>query len=225
MLDNETIKQLKAEYGVIFSVKLFGSDYVFRPLKVREYRDIVDSAESSADKEEMVVTFGTVWPEDLTKLMSKAGAVSALASEILECSDFFDVKASKSVFDGARAEAQDVVSIMKALILAVHQELNLVESDVDNMTFSQLAKKAALAEQILTIKKVVNDPNMEFNLEIVDPEEALKADKELQQREFEKVLNTYDPDLATTLGAASTNDPLAAKLQADLHKAKEQGLI
>jgi len=226
VVQEELIAQLKEKYGnTLFSLSIFGKDYVFRPLNVGEYRDLVSSDLPTDEKEDMIVSRAVVWPEDLSGVMTKAGIVSSLASEILDCSNFFDVKSCKAIFDSARAEAQDIVNIMKALILAVHQEFNLNEVDVDSMTFAELSKKAALAEQILTIKKVVNDPNMEFNLEIVDPEEIAAADRAVQQREFEKAINSHDPDLQSTLGTAPTSDPLAAKLQAGMQKAKEQGLL
>lgn len=226
MIQEQLIRELKKQHGDhLFSISMFGKDYVFRPLTVAEYRHLVTSELPVDEKEDLIVSQAVVWPEDLSEVMTKAGIVSSLASEILEYSDFFDVKSCKVIFDNARLESNDIVNIMKALILAVHQEFNLNEEDIDKMTFSQLATKAALAEQILTIKKVVNDPNMEFTLEIVDPEEAKAADRAVQQQEFEKAINSHDPDLKSTLGTAPVSDPLAAKLQAGMQKAKEQGLL
>lgn len=210
MPSKQVIAELKEAHGEVY-VAAFGSlEYIFRPLTLGEYNKILQSGMSSAEAEEYAVDCAVVWSPD-SKM--RPGTITALANEILEVSSFTNPSRAKAIFEEKRDHAQDVINVMKSVVLACHAELGFNASDLDNMTFSQLAEKVAIAEQVIQIKKSIYDPNIELQLEIIDPDEVSEKDKKLQEAEFERVKRKQaDPDASSSFGAARADDPIAAKL-------------
>lgn len=219
-MDKATVAELKEKYGDIFAVVADGREVVIRPLTVREFEVISTGVMSSAEAEDFAVQSAVVWPPDAT--FRKAGTISALAETILSKSVFTSPREAKQVFAQQRENALDVVNVMRAVVLACHDSLRLTSQDVDMLTFKQLAKVTALAEQIIQIQKSVHDPNVELKLEIIDPEEIAEADAEAQRAEFERIqkLGGRDADIKSNFGTARGDDPVAAKL----HAAAQQAL-
>jgi hypothetical protein len=210
MPTKEIVSRLKEAYGEIYSASFGTQEYVFRPLTLGEYNKLLVSGMSSAEAEEYAVSCAVVWPDN-PKL--RPGTITALANEILDVSSFTNPKKAKAIFEEKRDHAQDVVNVMKSVVLACHAELCLTVQDLDDMTFSQLAEKVAIAEQIIQIKKSIYDPNIELQLEIIDPEEMSEKDRQIQEAEFEKMRRKQaDPDASSSFGAARVDDPIAAKL-------------
>lgn len=94
-----------------------------------------------------------------------------------------------------------VRSLMKAFVLATISTYK--PEDLDEMTYSQLAEKVALAERIIEITQNMHSiqPN-DLKLELIDPEEEEEKKKRTAARH----------DLSKTEGAAKYDDPIAQKL-------------
>jgi hypothetical protein len=90
---------------------------------------------------------------------------------------------------------------MKAFVLATISAYK--PEDLDNLTYSQLAEKVAIAEKIIEITQSMHgiQPN-NLKLELIDPEEEEEKQKSMEAKH----------DLAKGPGAAGLNDPIAQKL-------------
>jgi len=225
MLSDLQIQELKEKYGSVYSVGNGVDEYVFRPLTLSEYEHIYTGFKSSVDAEDYIVDRAVVWPDEDPLKRMKPGVITSLAEDIMEKSAFTSPALAKIVFEEGRQMAQEAVNIMKAVVLACHSELGLSECDLNDFTFSQLAQKTALAEQIVAIKKSIYDPNLELSLDIIDPDDVVEADKALQEKEFNKAMSKKDPDAGTKFGTAPVDDPVAQRLQGAFDDAKRSGRI
>lgn len=211
MIPHQIVAQLKERYGQVFFTSDGRNDYAFRPLTIKEFNALANE-ESSVDAEDFAVMHALVYPENIDLDDMKPGTVSSIAEEILTQSAFTDPKVAKHIFEEKRQLAEDVVNVMKAVVLACYEELRLTEEDVLQLTFAQLSEKVALAEQIIQIRKSIHDPSIELKLEIIDPEEQMEVDKRAQQEEMDKILHSKDPDTKSTFGTARADDPIAKRL-------------
>lgn len=216
MLSHDVIVELKAEYPEIYTASEGTQDYVFRPLLMGEFLHLSAGILSSAEAEEYAVQQAVIWPRDFDVDKMRPGVISSIAAEILEVSAFTDPKRAKAIFEQKRDAADDVINVMKALILACFPELRITEAVLHKYTFAMLAEKAALAEKIIQIRKTVYDPNLEMALEIIDPEELAEEDRRLQEEEFRRAQNPANVDGGSRAGTARADDPIAAKLHAAL---------
>lgn len=90
---------------------------------------------------------------------------------------------------------------MKAFVLAAMPVYR--SEDLDDLTFSQLSEKVALAEKIIEIKQSMNgvEPT-NMSLELIDPEEEeMKARQQAARH-----------NLSRKEGEAEFGDPIAQKL-------------
>jgi hypothetical protein len=100
-----------------------------------------------------------------------------------------------------REEANQVKNLMKAFVLATISTYS--PEDLEEMTFSQLSEKVALAEKIIEIKQGMNGlESNDLRLQLIDPEEEAQKAKEFSDK--------YDK--AKPTGAAGVEDPIAQKL-------------
>lgn len=217
-MDQDVIAELKAKHGRIFLANDGREEFILRPLKVGEFEKISSSNMSSAEAEEYAASVAVLWPSN--PKFKRAGTVSVLAATILDNSTFTNPKEAKSVFAECRENASDVINVMKSVVLACYDVFQLTEKDLNEFTFRELAAKVAMAEQIIKVKKSIYDPNMELQLEIIDPEEISAADRAAQEAEFERLrkMGDKDPDLKSNFGAARVDDPIAQKLRAAMGK-------
>lgn len=205
MLDSELIFSLKSKYGNIYSVSIKGRDVVFRELTFKEYNKILYlqglDGFSSADIEDLILSFAIVYPEQFDVMSIPPGIVSSLSQEILDISGFFTVSLAKSILEQKRYEATEVKNLMKAFVLATIS--TYTPEDLEDMTFSELAEKVALSEKIIEIKQSMNglEPS-NLSLQLIDPEE---------EKEKEKV-KAARHNLSKKEGEAAYEDPIARKL-------------
>jgi hypothetical protein len=90
-LTQEMIDKMKEKYGEIYKVTLNGEDFVYRPMKRVEYKQIIGSADTSRTfSEEQIVSKCLVYPEVTAADMSaqKAGTVTTLTDLIMLASNF-----------------------------------------------------------------------------------------------------------------------------------------
>lgn len=194
-LTEELISTWKKQYGNIYSVGSQG--FVVRALTIEEHSELLIHKEwSTVDAEDYIVFLTVLHPtkEELDKL--PGGIFSSLAEEVLSISGFSDVKFAKQTMDAAREKANEVISLMKAFIIAAMPQYT--DDTLNKFNFVQLANKVALAEKILEIKRDG------LTLTLIDPEEeAKKAQaKERKEKAFKKP------------GQATSSDPIAQKLMA-----------
>ncbi len=116
-------------------------------------------------------------------------------------SGFKSPRIAKQILEQKREDAGQVRGLMKAFVLATISAYT--PEDLDNLTYSQLAEKVALAEKIIEITQTMNglQPN-DLKLELIDPEEEKEKEQSKAARH----------DMAKMPGAAGINDPIAQKL-------------
>jgi hypothetical protein len=171
MFSDEQIFEWKQRYGNIFSVSLGGKDFVFRELTLREFSafsaHLVGS--DSATSEDYLVRTCLLYPVNLDFDTLPAGVVSSIAQQVIEKSGFGSVQYAKELLEHHRTKKDDVQNLMKAYVIASMPAYK--EEDLDNLTFNELAKKVALAEQILEINQAMFGVENKVTLDLIDPEE------------------------------------------------------
>ena len=91
--DDQQIENWKSQYGEVFLMSFDENDnYVWRPIKRLEYKNMLQQAKDDAHFQEMLVQRCVLWPhigpERLTG--GKAGTVPTLYNVIMEGSNFLD---------------------------------------------------------------------------------------------------------------------------------------
>jgi hypothetical protein len=205
MIDPELVFALKSKYGNIYSVEVKGQSLVFRELTFKEYNKILYlqglDGFSSADMEDLILSYAIIHPENFDLMSISPGAVSSLSQEILDISGFFTVSLAKSVLEEKRYEATEVKNLMKAFVLATIS--TYTPDDLENMTFSELAENVALSEKIIEIKQNMNgmEPT-NLTLQLIDPQEEVEKEKVKAARH----------NLSKKEGEAAYQDPIANQL-------------
>lgn len=217
MLPHNLLTEIKLTHPEVFVFSQGSKDYVFRPLTLGEFAKLNAGAMSSAEAEDFAVQSAVIWPESFDVGAMRAGTVTSLAQEILEVSAFTNPKLARQILADKRDHADDVVNVMKALILACHAELGITNQDLEHYTFAQLAETTALAEKVVQIRKTIYDPGLELELEIIDPEELAELDRKQQEEEMRKAQNPRNIDSGSKAGTARADDPIAARLHQALN--------
>ena len=87
----EQINDWKSKFGEVWSQKLGDDQYVYRPIRRFEYKQVMNTPDSNrAFNEEKIVQMCVVYPSmDATKMPSmKAGTISTLVELIMAASNF-----------------------------------------------------------------------------------------------------------------------------------------
>ena len=193
-ISGDQIAIWKAEFGEVFDV----GGFIFRALKISEHRKLILHKEwDPAEAEDYVVSTTLLHPE-LSDLETKAGLISSLAEEILNISCYGHVSFAIDALEEARSASDQVTNLMKVFIIAAIPSYS--DEDLDDYSFSQLAKKVALAEKIINVRLGG------MSLELIDPEK----ESELEKERIEKELSTKKA------GQAISTDPIAQKLRSGL---------
>lgn len=205
MINSEVLLELKLKYGPLYNVNVKGTDLLFRELTFSEFDKIATSQEagefSSADSEDYILECTVVYPENFNINRIPAGAVSQIAQEVLDASGFASARTAKRILEEKRVLAGEVRTLMKAFVLATIHTYS--PEDLDNMTFSQLSEKVALAEKIIEVQQSVYgiEPT-QVKLDLIDPEEEAEKEK--------RIAAEYNAKRKE--GEAVYNDPIAQKL-------------
>lgn len=201
----EVLLELKIKYGPLYAISVKGIDLCFRELRYHEF-DVIQKMQesndySTADCEDYVLQATIVYPENFNIDKIPAGAVSSISEEILEISGFGSARHAKRVLNEKRAKASEVRGLMKAFVLATITAYS--PEDLDNMSFSELAEKVALAEKIIEIQQSIYgiEPT-QVQLNLIDPEE---------EREKERA-RAANYNASRKQGEAAYEDPVARKL-------------
>lgn len=220
------IFEWKNRYHELYEVSVGGVDYIFRALTFREYDKLTaDDTNTMADIEEIIIPIAVLWPEAINVDRIKAGHVSAIAEEIIDVSGFSSIANAKAILEVKRDESMTFRFNMKAFVLATHP--NIREEELDDLTFSQLAAKVAMAERIIAVHQAIaGRSETGVQLDIVDPNElpqSNEADKEQQLKEFQRLQkDRYGPEIGdgnvqgSKFGTAPVGDPIAERLKAAL---------
>lgn len=205
MTQPEVLSELKNKYGPLYAFDVKGIELLFRQLKFNEFDRISNIQDvdgfSSADAEDEILKITLVYPENFDIYRIPAGAVSSIAQEILDASGFASARTAKAILQEKRVWASEVRSLMKAFVLAtIHA---YTPENLDDMTFSQLAEKVALAEKIIEIQQSINGmESTNIKLDLIDPEEEMQKEKTKAAR--------YNASRVE--GEAAYEDPIARKL-------------
>lgn len=209
MIDSEVLIELKQKYGPLFATSIKGIDLLFRELTFKEFDNIVKIQDgsnfSSADAEDKILETTLVYPDLNILNRIPAGAVSSLAQEILDASGFSSARTAKRILEEKRQSAGEVRTLMKAFVLATIHSYS--PSDLDNMTFSELAENVALAEKIIEVTQTMNglQPS-DMRLDLIDPEEEAEKEK----------IKAVNYNASRKQGEAAYEDPVARKLWGSL---------
>jgi len=201
----EQIAAWKKEYTNIYSVSFKDKDYVFREITFAEFDDItlVQDAEGSAEAEEHLVTLALLHPAEGSVQFDRmsAGIVSSLASEILEYSGFGSVAFPRKKLNEFRQGTNELRVLMKAFVLATMPSYK--EEELDQLTFTNLAKKVVLSEEIIRVNQAAfgMEPN-EITLDLIDPEEEAEKEREAAMKHAAQ----------KKPGQAGYHDPIADQL-------------
>lgn len=155
MLTREIIVDLKRTYKEIFSVELGSKQYAFRAVTFAEFDEISlhEGDWSTADAEDALVALAVVYPFDFDVDKCPAGHISTLADEILVSSGFSDPEQAQNILDKHRETMSLVRQQMVSFVITAMPSYK--ETDLENITFSELAKKTAYAEQIFKVQQAV----------------------------------------------------------------------
>jgi hypothetical protein len=202
------ISEARRRYGEVFSVEARGITYVFRPLTHIEFRDITENEElTSAEVEDEIVKTAVIYPTDLDLDYVPAGIITSVFNEVMRATGYKEPKEIKELFELKRKDAEKLIHLMKAYVIAAMPTYK--DTDLDDLTFTQLVEKVVLAEAILDVKALTHgvDPEeLMLRINIKDPEE------EALQQEYDSAKH----NLGRKPGTASANDPIAQKLKAAL---------
>lgn len=204
-MDPGKLHELKKKHGSVFQTTIKNTDIVFRELTFSEYNKILSFKDldnfSSADLEDTILSISIVYPENFDTMKIPPGNVSSLANDILDLSGFTSARVAKNILNQKRDEANEVKNLMKAFVLATISTYS--PEDLEQMTFSQLAEKVAMAEKIIEIKQGINGlESTNLKLELIDPEEEEEKEK----------LRAARHNMSKMPGAAEYDDPIARKL-------------
>lgn len=202
----EDIRSWKRKHGKVFSASMAGVDFIFRALTFAEYDSLlqVEESDGSAEAEDSAVSMGVLFPLDMDFENFPAGVVSSLSEEILEISGFGSAAYAKQLLEAQRVNVADVRGLMKSFVLATMPAYK--EEELDQLTFDQMSKKVALAEQILKVHQATFGVDNDVTLDLIDPkEEAMKQQEEAKKHSAQK-----------KPGQAGFNDPIAQKLASAL---------
>lgn len=195
---------LRKKYGSIFSVNIKNQEIAFRELTFNEYDKVVEYKNSDdplVDAEDYIISSAVVYPENFDANSLSAGAASSLAQEIVDFSGFYSPSLAKQILESKRQTASEVRGLMKAFVLSTISSYRVTE--LDSMTFSQLAELVALSEKIIEINQ--NSYGIEstsIKLLLIDPEEEQQKKKTSAARH----------NLSRKEGEAAYEDPIAQKL-------------
>lgn len=215
-LDAEGIAKLKVEHGEVFAVTVGKVEYIFRALTFGEFNIIMNTEESSADTEDLVVETALLYPLDVNFDRLSAGAITSLAGEILDVSGFTDIDSCLQQMENARVKAGSAIAMMQAFVIASGQQYSAKE--FDGFTFQTLADKVALAEQVLELQaEVMRGSPVKMSFVAPDEEEQEQdysnPDKYRQFTDEEINKINRSQESSSTIGQARGDDPIARKLR------------
>lgn len=204
-MDQELLLELKIKYGPLYGTSVKGIDLLFRELKYNEFDKFlaIQDADgySSADSEDYLLQTCIVYPENFDIYKIPAGAVTSISDAILEASGFSSIKVAKSILELKRQKALEVRGLMKAFVLATIS--TYTPEQLDEMTFSELAERVALAEQIINVMQAINGiESTNVKLDLIDPEEEQIKEK----------MRAANYNASRKQGEAAYEDPVARKL-------------
>lgn len=204
-MNEQVLLELKLRYGPLYGISVKGIDLLFRELTYKEFDKFIAIQDadgySSADSEDYIIEVCVVYPENFDINTISAGAVTGISDAVLEASGFFSAKMAKKILESKRQKVSEVRGLMKAFVLATIN--TYTPEQLDEMTFSQLAERVALAEKIIEVKQAINGMEAtNVKLELIDPEEEAEKQKE-------KAANYNN---SRKQGEAAYEDPVARKL-------------
>ena len=166
----------RTKFGPLYSAEARGQTYIFRALTYLEYRDIVHRDIDTVTIEDEVVEAALLFPEvELDRI--PAGIISSIARKIIDVSAFGNLDHALEFLNQARSHSNEVHSLMKAFIIAAIPAIK--DDELDDMIFPELAKKVALAEQIIAVNQAAMGLQMEqpTQLELIDPQEQQQEEQ------------------------------------------------
>lgn len=156
----DNIDDIKAELESQLNIKLYVFTvekyrFIYRPLNIKELSKIATNRSDIDDLEDYFVESATLYPESFDFGEIKAGYVMRYAEKILIDSGFGGLGELNSLLTRYREFAEtDIIHMLKTYILTAMPAYK--EEDFDSWSMDEFARKAVLAEDIITIKQNIN---------------------------------------------------------------------
>jgi hypothetical protein len=173
MLDKDQIEQLKKQYPVLYSVRIQGVDYIYRPLNIEDC-EAIENARNKKNIAEFEKCFSKaiLYPSK-DKVLS--GALKSIIKKLQKDSQIFDTEDFKKLISDTSIENSSnftkwKIDIRKTLPFITDEELNK-KSTQEFMAILQIAEKMS-GIKFITIQ--------EESTEEVEPIAVGQPDPEVQ---------------------------------------------
>ncbi len=143
------IKQLKEKHGVLFSLEIEGTIFVFKQLSLIE-NSMTEGAEVSPELEDYIIDKGVVHPRPVPKL--KTGQYTSLATAVLRISGWREEEVFLEILEEKRQVVRSTHPEAKALIC---QYMNVNPEYVNALNIEKFLEHVAEVE-VITGKKIYN---------------------------------------------------------------------
>ena len=150
LLTKSRIQKLKDKYGDIFYSNIMGYEFIWRELTNKEFRflnNLDPDVVSGEEKEEIILEYCVVYPEDINIDEILGGIPSKLVEHILTVSGLYPEQAEE-MLSLHRQEMQDFESQMEAVVIMAFPSLSL--EDIESWSSAKLIKYFTRAEFLLT---------------------------------------------------------------------------
>ena len=143
------IEQLKEKHGVLFSLEIEGTLFVFKQLSLIE-NSITEGVEVSPELEDYILDKGIVHPRPIPEM--KTGMYTNLATAILKISGWREEEVFLQILEDKRHDVRSTHPEAKALIC---QYLNVDPAYVNSLNIEKFLEHVAEVE-VITGKRIYN---------------------------------------------------------------------
>lgn len=205
MSENVDYAAYRLEYGRIFSATLRNTEYIFRPLTVKEYEYVIscESYYDEVDSEALVVELTLLHPSFDYAETQPAGIITSLASEVLSSSGFASVEVMQQYMEEHRNNITgNVIEMMYATIISAIPTYSVEQLRLS--TLDQLIYLVVMAENVIALQQQSMQEQIQFSFEVQEPPEE-ETSKQPKTR-------SSQPDDPLAPGEVRPDDPIADKL-------------
>lgn len=143
----EVIKRLKKEHRDIYQITYGDQIFIYRPLKRKEWKDLVESDMTQADLEDEVCKACVLYPENYDFDNSLAGLATAIGNAIAESSMVLDQHEIEDRLDEYRFRLKQGEWQMELLIKSAFPDIRFEE--MGEWTQDKFIEMYAKAEWVL----------------------------------------------------------------------------
>lgn len=201
----EQIAAWKEEYENVFQIDSGKGEYYFRSINFAEYEKAIeiDNKKGSVEVDDFLVETALLYPEPTEENLSRMPAffASTLSDYIIDFSCLGDAEHAIRKMNEERERVQDTKSVMMTFVLTAFPYR--VE-ELEDESFFSLARKVALAEQVLQLRQAVNNgAQIQFQLGEQEEETEQPQQRPAPQDKNEEVLAKLRKDMDKAMSYVS----------------------